>query len=169
MFATITNCPADYNHRNVTCAHGYLPDDPGNVSDEVGKLALRDRNHASVIWYSLCNEAGCGPGTLLQNATAQKCLEAIHAVDRSRAITGNLYNMQGEAVAPGTPISSMLDVMGMSHQTGATFDTWHAAEPNKLVVATECCSCESVRVSLLCVPQSACDSATDSKLTTTCR
>jgi hypothetical protein len=145
VFATTTNCPADYNHRNRTCAHGYLPDDPGDIADEVGKLALRDRNHASVIWYSLCNEAGCGPGTLLKDDTAQKCQKAIHALDRDRVITGNLYGMQGEAVAPGTPISSMLDVMGMSHQTGATFDAWHTAEPEKLVVATECCSCETQR------------------------
>ena len=56
VFATTTNCPADYTNRNWTCAHGYLPDDPGDVAGEVGRLALRDRNHASVIWYSLCNE-----------------------------------------------------------------------------------------------------------------
>eukprot|EP01047_Picozoa_sp_COSAG01_P043011 COSAG01_NODE_3793_length_5690_cov_6.048650_2_plen_134_part_00 len=112
-------------------------DDPGDVPDEVGKLALRDRSHASVIWYSLCNEAGCGPGTLLKGDTARKCQDAIHAVDKSRAITGNLYNMQGDAVAPGTPISNMLDVMGMSHQPASTLNTWHAAEPGKLVVATE--------------------------------
>lgn len=56
VFATTANCPADYNDRNRTCAHGYLPDDPGDVANEVGKLAVRDRAHASVIWYSLCNE-----------------------------------------------------------------------------------------------------------------
>ena len=93
-----------------------------------------------------CNlKAGCGPGTLLKDDTARKCQEAIHAVDTSRSITGNMYSMQGQAVSPGTPISKMLDVMGMSHQTGAALETWHAAEPDKLVVMTECCSCETQR------------------------
>lgn len=150
---------------------------------QAGKLALRDRNHASVLWYgrtipptfscnlaiplsppkrslryyptivlllgfgsklpqasysnstvylccqlcaefqlfqmaskwlrrySLCNEAGCGPGSLLGNNTAGACQRAIHAVDKSRAITGNMYPMQSaEAVAPGSPISKMFDV-----------------------------------------------------------
>ena len=66
-------------------------------------------------------------------------------MDKSRSITGNLYSMQGEAVAPGTPISKMLDVMGMSHQTSAVLDRWHEEEPDKLVVMTECCSCETQR------------------------
>ena len=61
--------------------------------------------------YSLCNEAGCGPGSLLGNDTAGACQRAIHAVDKSRAITGNMYPMQSaEAVAPGSPISKMFDV-----------------------------------------------------------
>ena len=149
VFATTANCPADYTDPNHTCTHGYLPDDPGDVPDEVGKLALRDRNHASVIWYSLCNEAGCGPGTLLKDGTGQKCQEAIHAVDKSRAITGNMYSMQGEAVAPGTPISKMVDVMGMSHQPSSALETWHVAEPDKLVVATEVSPLSPVSSSVL--------------------
>ena len=39
----------------------------------------------------------------------------------------------------------MYDVMGMSHQGLAQLDIWHAAEPAKLVVMTECCSCETQR------------------------
>ena len=42
---------------------------------------------------------------------------------------------------PGTPMSSMLDVMGMSHQGGFQVDTWHSQEPAKPLVMTECCRC----------------------------
>ena len=49
--------------------------------------------------------------------------------------------MGTQAVAPGTAISQMLDVMGMSHQPRSTLSTWHTAEPGKLVVATEVSSC----------------------------
>jgi hypothetical protein len=146
VFATTSNCPGDFNNVNGSCNHGYVPYYTGDVAAEVGKLALRDRNHASVLWYSLCNEAGCGPGSLLGNDTARACQRAIHAVDKSRAITGNMYPMQSaNAVAPGSPISQMFDVMGMSHQGATQFDAWHAQEPGKLVVATECCSCETQR------------------------
>lgn len=41
VFATTTNCPANYTDPHETCAHGYLPDDPADVPNEVGKLALR--------------------------------------------------------------------------------------------------------------------------------
>ena len=44
---------------------------------EAATLALRDRTHASVAWYSLCNERGCTDGTLLANDTAKRCFDAI--------------------------------------------------------------------------------------------
>ena len=132
------------------CSGGAVPLYAGDVSADTGKLALRDRNHASVVWYSLCNEDGCGPGTLLNNDTALGCQQAIHAVDKTRAITGNVawqYSAghNGSAVDPHTPLSNMLDVMGMSHQGTKQVNSWHDAEPNKLVVMTECCSCETQR------------------------
>jgi len=79
---------------------------------------------------------GCTDGTLLKNDTAVQCQLAIHAVDRSRAITGNQAWQGPNAVAPNTPIAKMYDVMGMSHQQAAQVETWHAAEPEKLVVMT---------------------------------
>lgn len=33
----------------------------------------------------------------------------------------------------------------MSHQGAKQFDAWHVQEPGKLLVATECCSCETQR------------------------
>ena len=143
VFATATDCPGgDGGDPNNTCTHGYIPMYAGDPAADAGKLALRDRHHASVAWYSLCNEAGCGPGSLLGNRTAERCKGAIHAVDASRAITGNVYNMQSpNAVVPGAPLSSMFDVMGVSHQGGDVMDAWHEGERRKLIVATECCSC----------------------------
>ena len=70
----------------------------------------------------------------------------VHVRALVQAITGNMYPMQSTAaVAPGSPISKVFEVMGMSHQGAAQFDAWHAQEPGKLVVATECCSCETQR------------------------
>jgi hypothetical protein len=55
-----------------------------------------------------------------RNDTALWAKKAIDAADGSRAITGNIAWQYGEhgksAVAPGTALSNMLGVMGMSHQ-----------------------------------------------------
>jgi hypothetical protein len=82
---------------------------------------------------------------LLGNDTATQCQKSIHTYDTSRAITGNMAWGGPEAVAPDSAISTMLDVMGMSHQQSAKLDAWHAKRPDKLVVMTECCSCETQR------------------------
>jgi hypothetical protein len=38
-----------------------------------------------------------------------------------------------------------LDVQGLSHESGDTFDKFHQANPDKPMLATECCSCMSQR------------------------
>ena len=111
------NGPPSLNSRLT----GYI-----GIPAEVGKLALRDRNHASVVFFSLCNELGCTPGTLLKNNTAKGCYDAIKSVDPSRAVTGNQAWQGPNAVAPGTPIANLYDVMGMSHQSTQKLDIWHA-------------------------------------------
>lgn len=41
--------------------------------------------------------------------------------------------------------SFYLDVQGFSHRSGSTFDEFHNANPDKPMMATECCSCMSQR------------------------
>ena len=89
-----------------------------------------------------CNEAGCGDGSLL-NGTVVRAKAAIYAVDGSRAVTGNMGYTS--PVTPGTPMSSVLDVMGMSHVSPAAVQEWHQQEPGKGLCMTECCSCSSQR------------------------
>eukprot|EP01048_Picozoa_sp_COSAG05_P006408 COSAG05_NODE_414_length_10051_cov_120.012158_4_plen_605_part_00 len=48
----------------------------GDPAVDMGNLAKRDRNHPSVAWYSLCNEAGCGNGTLLAGDLVEHAKEA---------------------------------------------------------------------------------------------
>ena len=37
-------------------------DTPDNVAN-MGDMVRRDRNHASILWWSFCNEGGCSPAT----------------------------------------------------------------------------------------------------------
>ena len=57
VLATVDNC------KGSGCEN--VPAYDGDPAADMGLLAKRDRNHASVAWYSLCNEAGCGNGSLL--------------------------------------------------------------------------------------------------------
>ena len=122
---------------------GSVPTYSGNPSLDVGALARRDRNHASVIWYSLCNEAGCGNGSLLGGDLVEQCKQAAYVNDGSRAVGANMGWIS--PINPGTPMSTALDVMGCSHCNGNDMETFHRKEPAKPLVMTECCSCESQR------------------------
>ena len=133
VLATQTNC--------VGCA--YVPTYFGNPANDVGSLAVRDRNHASVIWYSLCNEAGCGNGSLLADDLVEQCKTNAYVADGSRSIGGNMGWIS--PIWPGTPMSTALDVMGCSHCNRNDMLTYHIKEPTKPLVMTECCSCENQR------------------------
>jgi hypothetical protein len=160
VLATLDNC-------GVGCED--VPPYGGDVAAEAGALAARDRTHASVAYFSICNEFGCGPASLLANNTALSVIESIDAADGSRAITGNMGWQGKSATAPHTPLSDIFTLMastgsmflspchleinfavlflsrlqGMSHQSAETLESWHAQEPDKLVVMSECCSCET--------------------------
>lgn len=134
VLATNSNC--------IGC--GSVPTYAGDPAADVGALALRDRNHASVTWYSLCNEMGCGDGSLLLNDMVVQAKQAAYANDGSRNVGANTIGWTLPP-DPRTPMSIELDVMGLSHAGSNTIDAFHNAEPDKPLVATECCSCETQR------------------------
>ena len=67
-----------------------VPSYLGDPVSDSGALALRDRNHASVFAYSLCNEAGCGDGSLLNNDTVVLAKQAMYTNDGSRVVGANM-------------------------------------------------------------------------------
>ena len=133
VLATADNCE---NCSNV-------PQYAGDPAADMGALALRDRVHASVAWFSLCNEAGCGNGSLLAGDLVEHAKEAAYTADGSRAVGANMGWIS--PVTPRTMMSDALDVMGFSHDSFDTISAFHRAEPGKPLVMTECCSCETQR------------------------
>jgi len=85
----------DENHRN-------------NQFDQVPMLIKRDRNHPSVVIWSICNEVLCNTGTA-QDAKAMANL--MHALDpySGRPVSAN----QNGYIGPDTP----LDVQGFDYAT----------------------------------------------------
>ena len=105
VLATDTNCEG--------CSR--VPAYSGDPAADVGALALRDRNHASVFAYSLCNgkrkgprrgggsacgaasltlppraEAGCGNGSLLDGDVVINAKQAAYTFDGSRVVGANM-------------------------------------------------------------------------------
>ena len=120
-----------------------VPSYLGDPAADVGALALRDRNHASIFAYSLCNEAGCGDGSLLNNDTVIAAKQASYTYDGSRVVGANMGWLS--PTTPRTPMSDALDLMGFSHASAQNIADFHDMEPAKPLMMSECCSCETQR------------------------
>jgi hypothetical protein len=93
VYATQQNCP---KCRNV-------PSWPYFGMEEAWRdLIERDRTHASVVWWSACNEAGCGDGN---GTLAALWARTVHELDASGRAAG--ANM-GAPRAPPPPAPKRL-------------------------------------------------------------
>jgi beta-galactosidase len=106
-----------------------LGSDPVNM-DRLRELVCRDRNHASVFIWSLCNEEGVQttPTAAVVASTMQR---AAHALDPTRlctvaASTGNTF----------AGINGIIDVRGWNYFIDGV-DDYHAKHPQQPEVGTE--------------------------------
>lgn len=112
----------DENHRN-------------GQRDQVPYLIKRDRNHPSVVIWSICNEVLCNTGTAQD---AKDIVNQMHALDpySGRPVSAN----QNGWIGPNTP----LDVQGFDYSTG-NYDNWHKQAPNIPSISSETSSAVSDR------------------------
>ena len=130
--------------RRIYTAEACYDDECSDFAMNMAALVARDRSHPSVIMWSYCNEGGCGRsgGPQYRNAT--------HRYDDTRPTLGNGIN-----AGPGTGSTSMderyTDIAGFSHVSADVFDAYHAKNPTRPMIASECCSCDPSRVRILTV------------------
>ena len=83
-------------------------------------VVLRDRNHPSILLWSLCNENGCGegsgdegapPGEVAGGALARVFMSAIDEADGTRPVTANSH----DTTSSNGTILAVLDVMGLTY------------------------------------------------------
>ena len=98
-------------------------------------MVKRDRNHASVIMWSFCNEAECTQDDSDYSGLIFR--EAAKSIDPTRPVTANGALSQ-------TP-TAQLDIQGGSHWGNSTFNTSHSRNATLPQVLSECCSCTSRR------------------------
>jgi hypothetical protein len=98
-------------------------------------MVKRDRNHASIMMWSFCNEAECAQYDKDYSGLAFRA--AAKGVDPTRPVTANGALSQ-------TP-TAQLDIQGGSHWGNSSFEKSHSNNNTMPQVLSECCSCNSQR------------------------
>lgn len=112
----------------------YMSHSPkGTTSDDLSDLAVmiqRDRNHPSIIMWSMCNEEGL-QGTPEGAAIFSAMIETVHKYDRTRPIT---CAMNAGWLKPG--IADVEDIIGVNYNY-SSFDAIHERHPSKPMFGSE--------------------------------
>jgi len=108
-------------------------------------MVRRDRNHPSVILWSVFNEEPL-QGTDAGRRTAETMVARVHALDDSRAVTGAMNHGWLELDVDGVPCSAAaaLDVIGINYGLDQ-YDAVRALFPDKPIVASESAAASTSR------------------------
>ena len=98
-------------------------------------MAMRDRNHPSVILWSAGNEIRDTPKAELAKEELASIIGAFHDVDPSRPVTQALFrpNVSHDY---DDGLADMLDVVGQNYRTNEILAA-HAQKPTRKIVGTE--------------------------------
>lgn len=108
----------------------------GDLTD-LRSMILRDRNHPSIIMWSMCNEEGL-QGTEEGARIFAAMKRAVTAIDSTRPITCAMNGGWGEG------ISLVEDLQGCNYSPGG-YDAFHAAFPDNPMYGSETASAVSTR------------------------
>jgi beta-galactosidase len=101
------------------------------VKDELNKMILRDRNHPSVIIWSLGNEEWGIEGNVFGERIIQNMQEYAKKLDPSRMM--NCASSGGW----GKGVSKYIEVMGFNYLEQGNIDDYHRDFPNTPCIGTE--------------------------------
>ncbi|MBZ5565965.1 MAG: DUF4982 domain-containing protein, partial [Acidobacteriia bacterium] len=107
--------------------------------EEFASLIRRDRNHPSVITWSIGNEEGLIQGNDTGARIASSMRRLARALDPTRPITEAMNGDWGKG------LSAVVDVQGFNYGKAEQMDAFHRQFPNQPTVGTETASTVSTR------------------------
>ena len=119
----------------------FQPDGTGWKQD-LGRFIRRDRNHPSVIIWSVGNEMGPHQNVEYGATLAAPMVALVHALDTTRPVTASLERTrpgQGNDRKPWMPLAPLtryLDVFSLNYQT-LYYEQDHRLYPDKVLIAGE--------------------------------
>ena len=106
----------------------------------------RDRNHPSIIAWSIGNEVG-EQGNASGGTIAQRLRDIVHAEDPTRQVTAAM-----NAASAGSSMANQIDIIGLNYQgegtgtsTNSAFPGFRRQYPNRMLWTTESSSALSTR------------------------
>ncbi|KAF2796519.1 glycoside hydrolase family 2 protein [Melanomma pulvis-pyrius CBS 109.77] len=106
----------------------------------------RDRNHPSIISWSVGNELS-EQSNSIGGATGKMLQDIVHQEDPTRQVTVGMNN-----AGPGTALAKAIDIIGLNYQGegrgtswSSTFPSFHSTYPDKMIWSTESASTVSSR------------------------
>src|SRR6185437_8899939 len=120
--------------------NGFLPDGTG-WKDDLDRFVQRDRNHPSVIIWSVGNEVGL-QGSEYGATMIKPMIDLVHALDPTRPATASLERSrpgQENDRTPWMPLPPMtryMDVFSLNYQT-VYYEKDHEYYPDKVLIGGE--------------------------------
>ena len=125
---------AENRHLGDTYADQAPKETPAVEHRDLSALVQRDRNHPSIVLWSLCNEQwiqGMPEAAAMARAMKQRVQELDPTRPVTAALNGGFTNPEG--------LLGVLDVIGINYNP-AVYDSVHALRPQVPLVATEIAS-----------------------------
>jgi beta-galactosidase len=102
---------------------------------ELATMILRDRNHPSIILWSMCNEEDL-QGKPAGARIAAAMMDVVHRYDRTRPITSAMNGNEGEKIFLEHGIADVEQVIGVNYNY-KSFDKIHQRHPDKPMFGSE--------------------------------
>jgi len=118
----------------------HVGDSEENLAD-LASMVLRDRNHPSIIIWSMCNEEWGTQGSPQGAHIFSHMMDKVHQLDTTRPVSC----AQSDVNTWGKGFSSVEDLQGCNYGSGRDYDRVHAASPKKPVYGSETASTLTTR------------------------